>query len=54
MTGIRTIEVLDANTASGSYETPGNSNTADSFIIGDDVDIAKFPSNTLDSAFTVS
>ncbi len=54
MTDVKSMEITSANTASGSYETVGSSNVADAFLIGDKVETGKFPTNTLDTAYTVT
>ena len=48
------MEITSANSASGSYEQTGSSNVADAFIIGDKVETGNFPTNTLNSAYTVT
>jgi len=54
MTDVKSMEITSANTTSGSYETVGSSNVADAFLIGDKVETGKFPTNTLDTAYTVT
>ena len=54
MTSIESMEITSENTSSGSYERAGTSDRFDAFIIGDKVETAIFPANTLEQAVTIT
>ncbi len=54
MTSVQSMEMPTPNTTSGSYEVPGNGNVSDAYIIGDTVEVSRFPANTLEQGVTIT